>query len=67
MTKRDYQMIAGAIKLARDDRKCSPDELWGIDIAATIARDLGDDNPRFDGLTFLRACGFSDDVIGGRR
>jgi len=67
MSRKDYVLIAAAIREVRDDRKCEPDDLFGIDIATTIARDLGDENPRFDGLRFLRACGFSDDLIGEGR
>jgi hypothetical protein len=67
MSRKDYEVIAAAIKETRDDRKCAADDLFGIDIAGTIARDLGNENPRFDALKFLRACGFSDDVIGDPR
>ena len=67
MSRKDYVLIAASIKEARDDRKCNDDDIWGIDIASTLSRNLGDDNPRFDRLRFLRACGFSDDVIGAPR
>lgn len=66
MTRRDYELIAGAVREARADQKCTPDDPRGIDIAATLARDLGGQNPRFDRVRFLGACGFSGDVIGGR-
>ncbi|HEY7421486.1 MAG TPA: hypothetical protein VH541_05705 [Gaiellaceae bacterium] len=67
MSRKDYNLVAASIREARDDRKCDERDSWGIDIASTLSRNLGDENPRFDGLRFLRACGFSDDVIGGPR
>lgn len=65
MTKKDYETLAASIREARDDRKCTPDEVWGIDIATTIARNLAKENARFDARLFLGACGFSPALTGG--
>jgi hypothetical protein len=60
-------LVAESIAEARADHKCEADDLFGFDIASTIARNLGDDRSSFDGLRFMRDCGFSDDVIGAAR
>jgi hypothetical protein len=67
MSKRDYRLIAAALREERDTAVALHEPLHaaGIEVAArAIARDLGNDNPRFDGLRFLRACGLEDEAIG---
>jgi hypothetical protein len=66
VTRRDYELIAASVREVREDQKCEPIDPRGIDIAETLARHLGGQNPRFDRVRFLRACGFSDELIGGR-
>ena len=69
MTAKDYVLISSCI---REEIEVSvaqhevfiPKGLKGL--AKALARDLGNDNPRFDGLRFLRACGLSDDEIGAQ-
>ena len=59
MTRKDYVLIAAAIKAAAteypDER---PDaEQQQEDVAFSIAEALASDNPRFDRERFLKACG----------
>ena len=67
MTRKDYPLIADALKRARADIICKePDEchkdlLDGVGYAADWLCDaLASDNPRFDRAKFLAACGLSD-------
>lgn len=59
MTRKDYELIAGAIAEARDEMVDHPGRVAG---SAQVARRLGSalarDNPRFDRAGFLKACGF---------
>jgi hypothetical protein len=67
MSKKDYELIAQAIRCELETARGNFEDsaAAGIeDTAARIASELGNDNPRFDGLRFLRACGLSDERIG---
>lgn len=59
MTRKDYIIIAAAIKASRthpDDGKLTDQAC--VDLTAReLARALGRDNPRFDGERFLKAAG----------
>jgi len=63
MTKKDYEKIAGVIRLAIDCPVNENDmfEVGMLADAKGIARDMADmlakDNPRFDRARFLEACG----------
>jgi|APGre2960657373_1045057.scaffolds.fasta_scaffold343911_2 hypothetical protein len=48
MTRKDYVLIAEALRIAAE---------LGIDPRRKIAAALADDNPRFDVARFLEACG----------
>lgn len=48
MTRKDYRILANAIKIAMDSK---------IDVALCIADALASDNPRFNREKFLLACG----------
>jgi hypothetical protein len=69
MTRKDYEIIAAAIRATReriDATTCSETEKWDRQLqqrgvrraAAHIADALHEDNPRFDTARFLTACGF---------
>jgi len=51
MTKKDYVLIAKAIKLAIEDNKTV------AEFAESLSTNLAKDNPRFKLDTFLKACG----------
>jgi len=59
MTKKDYVLIAGAIKRARAYAIShnEQDADVGITIAHTLAYELANTNPLFDRTRFLAACG----------
>lgn len=59
MTRKDYQLIAGAFAFAFDKYD---GEDWtmqgaGAAIARLLADELGEENPRFNREMFLTACG----------
>lgn len=56
MTRKDYVLIAAALK---DARASTPEANHvGVDVAASnIAHALARDNPRFDRARFLKAAG----------
>ena len=56
MTRKDYQLIAGALKdaLGAVDH---PHRTGAVLAAQELAYRLRDDNPRFDRKRFLEACG----------
>lgn len=60
MTKKDYELIAKAIKVAFDANYCAePLHDSGVLTAALKLSDaLAADNPRFAPNFFLHACGF---------
>ena len=53
LTKKDYELIAGVLKLA--DAECWTDHIELI--AEEMADSLEQDNPKFDRNKFLTACG----------
>ena len=61
MTRKDYVLIAAALKRAREygidhERSTAPDET--LDAACfALEHALAQDNPRFDRARFLKACG----------
>lgn len=58
MTRKDYVLLAAALKAARDRLTGPSQEVDGIDYAAMdIADALAADNPRFDRDRFLRDAG----------
>lgn len=59
MTRKDYMLIAAAIKETHDAMADRPAERGGVyNTAATIACALRKDNPRFDAARFMDACGY---------
>lgn len=55
MTRKDYILIAAALKNARE---VQPEASLGIDVAAWhMCESLARDNPRFDRERFLKAAG----------
>ena len=57
MTRKDFELIANALRIARQANQ-QPAHGLGIDDAAFIlARDLATTNPNFDRARFLKACG----------
>ena len=64
MTKRDFELIAQALRIAAHEARqngASPSD--GVQIAAeAIAVRLSDDNPRFLPARFLAACGIGEEV-----
>ena len=57
MTRKDYVLIAAALKNARGDCATGA-EYEGVDTAARHVSDaLAKDNPRFERGRFLTACG----------
>jgi len=66
MTRKDYELIAAAIKGELDNSTADKfgDDVqrahyWAVDaVAKRISNGLATDNPRFDRAIFLRACGF---------
>lgn len=62
MTRKDYELIADAIKRAMPIAAICADDLPRIrqgwaNTALTLARTLADENSRFDRAKFLKACG----------
>ena len=58
MTRRDYVLIAGALKTARAKLIPYPAQAVGCDTAThELAQVLGKTNPRFDRTRFLAAAG----------
>lgn len=64
MTRKDYVLIAQAIKWEHDtpgidgERERAIVERAQFNMASTIANALRTDNPRFDRERFMQACGF---------
>lgn len=64
MTRKDYELIAAALRMSRVGNLAGNENraLYnnGVDNAATnVADALASDNPRFDRERFLSACGVS--------
>ena len=59
MTRKDYELIAGAFKSALEREGDNHERVIGISRAChTLAIDLEQENDRFDLRKFLKACGF---------
>lgn len=61
MTRKDYELIAKV--LAAFDSDGASDLLNWAANCRYMARELAKDNPRFNKITFLDACGF-DEAVG---
>jgi hypothetical protein len=66
MTKKDYKLIAAQVARVRLNAAMDDDHVRGdhmanaaAHVAANLARALQADNPRFDPVTFLLACGIA--------
>jgi hypothetical protein len=58
MTRKDYQLIAAALKDAREANVVYTNGEHVTDLCAVrVANALESDNPRFDRARFLAACG----------
>ena len=58
MTRKDYELIASAIRRAKAAQGGSVGQQIGsTDCAYTLAASLAAENPRFDRVRFLKACG----------
>jgi len=55
MTKKDYKIIAEAIKLASDSQ--NKNHIRKDQLLSQLIPLLKRDNPRFDGFKFAEACG----------
>jgi hypothetical protein len=61
MSRKDYELIAAAIKFELNkwgDLTSSAEVQMTRAVAGSIAEALKRDNPRFDSIRFIRACGF---------
>lgn len=59
MTKKDYILLAGVLK---DAKQGHPAGLPAIqEIVSVLLAKLYQDNPNFDAMRFRAACGFSND------
>jgi hypothetical protein len=57
MTRKDYILIAGALRTVRQANSTVAHGLAIDDAALHLATRLANDNPRFDRARFLKACG----------
>lgn len=58
MSKKDYILIAGAIKKIADKQTEADKKTYLVeDVAGNIASALANENPRFDYSRFITACG----------
>lgn len=57
MTRKDYVLIAEALRLARSAGTGAGHDAGIYDAARVLAETLANDNPRFDSERFLKACG----------
>ena len=58
MTKKDYELIAAAIKQSLAGFTCREERVATLEIALNLSDALAADNPRFAPNYFLHACGF---------
>lgn len=59
MTRKDYILIATALRNSRPAADSEADAQWGMDVSG-IALSLQQDNPLFDMRRFIQACGVED-------
>jgi len=65
MTRKDYEMIAQAVKASRSDFVMGDDYMdWHSNnlfdaFVRNLAKQLKNDNPRFDKSRFINACEFN--------
>lgn len=57
MTRKDYELIAAAIKATKPPSHHQAADQQHEWTASTLADALGRDNPRFDRERFIKACG----------
>lgn len=58
MTRKDYELIARALKRAAAEAQAEGHDLDALRTGAIeLAYSLADDNPRFDRERFMKACG----------
>ena len=59
MTKKDFEMIAKVIAIAKAQANNwhNPEDVV-YSVAAEFVKVLSQENPRFDGARFIKACGF---------
>lgn len=60
MTRKDYELIAAALKDARLPDPSSQHAIQHELCCKDVAYALQSDNPRFDRTRFLKACGLED-------
>lgn len=63
MTRKDYEAVAGAIRQENEEymREAASRERAALrSFAMRFALIAQSDNPRFDRVRFMRACGFED-------
>jgi len=61
MSKKDYAILAAALKVALDATEGTPEHEGVVKAVYAVSNVLGEDNPRFDGHRFLRAAGLTDE------
>ena len=61
MTRKDYVLLAEAIKAAVEATDY-PERLGALLAANEISHRLQQDNPRFDRVRFIKACGLEVDA-----
>lgn len=71
MTKKDYELIAGILGTELEIWKANAGPVYGQEgieaikeLSKTMARRLGNDNPKFDRTKFLRACRLHETAEG---
>ena len=57
MSRKDYELIAAALRACRHEAESEAAAMRSDYIAATLAKALKEDNHRFDAGRFLMACG----------
>lgn len=57
MTRKDYERLARALAVSRQTNSANGHQIAISDAAIFIAAELAADNPRFDRVRFLKACG----------
>lgn len=64
MTRKDYELIAAAVRESVTARGAPPDAYVAVAyLAHVLAASLRADNPRFDKARFLKACGVAEPLL----